>query len=126
MYSYVCSRVLYGNCTWTDQPSEREHTAEKKGVVNRDKGCVPRGRRQVTSWQRTSFATHLLVDLGRELVSVAKVGDGSRCLFLRAWVIPDPRRGASTDDGYIWEAGEVCGGHQMGMRCRCGVLAMSL
>ena len=35
-----------------------------------------------------------------------------------------PRQGTSTDDGNIWEAGEVWGGHQMGMRCRCGVLAM--
>ena len=35
-----------------------------------------------------------------------------------------PCRVTSTDDGSIWEAGEVCGGHQMGMRCRCGVLAM--
>ena len=79
--------------------------------MNRDEGCVPRERRQLTSWQRTSLETHLLVDLGRELVIVAKVGDGSRCLFFQACVILDPRPGASTDDGYIWEAGEVLGSH---------------
>ena len=56
---------------------------------------------------------------------VAKVGDGSRCLFLWVCVIPDPRGGTSTVDGGIWEAGEVLGGHRMGMRCRCGVLVMT-
>ena len=49
---------------------------------------------------------------------------GSRCLFLRRYVMSAPRRGISTVDGNLWEAGEVLGSHQMGMRCRCGVLAM--
>ena len=66
-----------------------------------------------------------MVDLRHELMIVANIRDSRSmpvCLGVRDLV---PCRGTGIVDGGIWEAREVSGSHQMGMRCRCGVLAMS-
>ena len=93
---------------------ESKHEAKTKGDVRWDEGHVPRERTKLTS-STTQLG-------GVAVILPVNVAAADACFFGRAGC--QLRAGGPVPMTDIWEAGEVWRSHQMGMRCRCGVLAM--
>ena len=111
-----CTIIAPGQST--TEPTARD---QQQAQGEYEGGCENRRRVRAVRAQ----ATNLVDNAPRGLCGCSVGGCcGSRCLILRLCVMSAPRRGTSTVDGHIWEAREVLGSHQMGMHCRCGVLAM--